>query len=199
MSSLWTAGSFGFHSLVFDCVVSEDTRIRMDDLMANGHPTCTADVTRTNPDDQRGALIPRNHITDDVTDELGGNNILRNVDDAGIVGEDETSGSAAGNQYIANNATLQAVHEDLLEKSSVEAIIEYMVQSNKGQLKKWDKVKDHYPDTAEPPLAEVIIGCGCNGQPAVVMRRILAEDAHSGQFDWLYSDTVFVFFLAFTP
>jgi hypothetical protein len=111
----------------FDRVVSEDTRIRMDDLMANGHPTCTADATRTNPDDQHGALIPRNHIPDDVTDELGGNNILWHVDDAGIVGEDKTSGRAAGNQYIANNAMLQAVHKDLLEKSLVKAIIEYMV------------------------------------------------------------------------
>ncbi len=184
----------------FDCVVSKDTPIRMDDLMVNGHPTCSVDVTVTNLDHQHSVLIPRNHIPDDVTDELGGNNILRHVDDAGIVGvgEDEPSASgSASNRYVENNATLQAVHEDLSEKSSVKGIIEYLVQSNKSQLKKWDDVKDNYPDTAEFPLAEVMIGCGCDGQPVVAMRRILAEDAHSGQFDWLYPDTMFVSFGGF--
>ena len=69
-----------------------------------------------------------------------------------------------------------------------------MVRSNKGQLEKWDKVKDEYPNTAEPPLAEVMIGCGCDGQPAVAIRRILAEDAHCNRSDRLYPDTIFVSF-----
>jgi hypothetical protein len=63
-----------------------------------------------------------------------------------------------------NNAMLQAVHEDLSEKSSVKSIIEYMVQSNKSQLEKWDNIKDNYPNAVEPPLAEVMIGCGCDSQ-----------------------------------
>ncbi len=98
---------------------------------------------------------------------------------------------------VTNNATLQAVHEDLSEKSSVEAIIDYMVRSNKSQLEKWDEVKDEYPNTAEPPLAQVMIGCGCDGQLAVAMRRILAEDARCNRSERLYPDIIFVSFGGF--
>jgi hypothetical protein len=237
----------------FDRIVTEETRIEMDELLRIGHPT----RVRTDTRHRHGALIPRNHIPNDVTDELGGSNILRHVDDAGIVGGDDelSTNNIASNRYVTNNATLQAVHEDLLEKSSVEAIIDYMVRSNKGQLEKyagivggddelstnnipsnryvtnnatlqavhedlsekssieaiidymvrsnkgqlekWDEVKDKCPNNAEPPLAEVMIGCGCDGQPAVAMRRILAEDARCNRSERLYPDTIFVSFGGF--
>jgi hypothetical protein len=179
----------------FDRIVTEETRIEMDELLRIGHPT----RVRTDTRHRHGALIPRNHIPNDVTDELGGSNILRHVDDAGIVGGDDelSTNNIASNRYVTNNATLQAVHEDLSEKSSIEAIIDYMVRSNKGQLEKWDEVKDKCPNNAEPPLAEVMIGCGCDGQPAVAMRRILAEDARCNRSERLYPDTIFVSFGGF--
>ena len=178
----------------FDRIVTKETRIEMDELFRIGHPT----RVRTDPCHQHSALIPRNHIPNDVIGEIGGNNILRHVDDAGIVGgDDESTSNVASNRYVTNNATLQAVHEDLSEKSSVEAIINYMVRSNKSQLEKWDEVKDEYPNTAEPPLAQVMIGCGCDGQPAVAMRRILAEDARCNRSERLYPDTIFVSFGGF--
>jgi hypothetical protein len=77
-----------------DYVMSEDTCITMDDLMSNGHPSCPTGTEITkNMEDWQCVLILQNHIPDDVTDELGGNNILEHVDDAGIVGEDKASGA----------------------------------------------------------------------------------------------------------
>ena len=100
----------------FDRIVTKETRIEMDELLRTGHPT----RIRTNPCHQHSALIPRNHIPNDVIGEIGGSNIIRHVDDAGIVGgDDESTSNVASKRYVTNNAMLQAVHEDLSEKSTV--------------------------------------------------------------------------------
>jgi len=70
-----------------------------------------------------------------------------------------------------------------------------MVQSHTNQLDKW-KDTEHVPSTAESPLAEIIIGCGCDGQPAAAMRRLLAADAQNGA-DRTYPESIFVSFGGF--
>jgi hypothetical protein len=71
----------------FDRIVTKETCIEMDELLRTGHPT----RVRTDPCHQHSALIPRNHVPNDVIGEIGGSNILRHVDDAGIVGGDDES------------------------------------------------------------------------------------------------------------
>lgn len=141
-------------------------------------------------------MIPRSEISDNVLDdELGEDGIIIHKDNNSPAVEEGTA-RRVNNRYNTNNATLQAVHEDLSEKSSVEAIIDYMLRSNTNQLDKWKATRHQYPDTAESPLAKIMIGCGCDGQPVAAMRRILAEDAQHGK-DRKYPEHVFVSFGGF--
>lgn len=83
--------------------------------------------------------------------EIGGDHILQEVDNPGIDLAVEPDRSGVSNRFIANNATLQPVHEDLSETASVEALMDYMVRSRTNQLDKW-KDTEHVPSTAESPL-----------------------------------------------
>ena len=79
----------------FDRIVTKETCIKMDELLRTGHPN----HVMTDPCHQHSALIPRNHIPNDVIGEIGGSNIPRHVDDAGIVGgDDESTSNVASNQ-----------------------------------------------------------------------------------------------------
>jgi len=65
----------------FDHIVNKETRIEMDELLRIGHPTCV----RTNMRHRHGALIPRNHNPNDVTDQLGGSNISAMLTTTGLL------------------------------------------------------------------------------------------------------------------
>jgi len=73
------------------------------------------------------STIPRNMMATDVAKgrEIGGDHILWEVDNLGIDSAVEPDRSGVSNRYIANNATLQPVHEDLAETASVEALMDY--------------------------------------------------------------------------
>lgn len=130
-----------------------------------------------------------------VSGEIGGDDILRTVDGAGVV-ITELEQEGANNQYSKNHATMEVKHEDLSQKATVLGILWYIIRSNKSQLQKWKEIKHLFNDMAEPPLAEIMIGCGCDGQPAEALRKILEEDATKGS-DRLFPKSVFVSFGGF--
>jgi hypothetical protein len=156
---------------------------------------------------RNSAIIPRLNFTDDhdTADTMLGNNVLRQVDNAGTVdldeeetrldeSEAENSRGSVSNMYTNNhNARMEVHHMDLSAKPSLAAMCKYLLASNTTQSELWKDEKSNYGDNAEPPLAEIMIGCGCDGQPAVAMRRLLAADAQNGS-SRLYPDKLFVSF-----
>jgi hypothetical protein len=112
----------------FDRIVSEATCVKMEDLMVNGHCTNIGGAAHTAS--HRSAVIPRNHIPDDINNELGGDNLTQSVVNAGVV---ETGGR---NKYEINNTKMQVEHMDLSKTTTVKGIADYMVRSQMKQLTK---------------------------------------------------------------
>jgi hypothetical protein len=174
----------------FDRVVSSETYDKSYDMMVNRHCNDTG-VDTAQTTSHHSAVIPRTLIPDDVENELGGNNLTQSVADAGVV---ETV-AGGKNKYVMNNTKMQVEHLDLSKTTTVEGIAEYMVRGNTKQKAKWEEVKANYPESAELPLAEIMIGCGCDGQPAEALRKIIEEDAKSS--DRKYPSTFFFSFGGF--
>jgi hypothetical protein len=180
----------------FDRIVSIATSNAMKAKFASRHHPRNAAEEGERTMHRNSAIIPRLNFTDDhdTTDTmLGGNNVFRQVDNAGTVDLDdeepdldesanaERNRGSVSNMYINNHdAKMEVQHMDLSAKPSLTAICNYLCTSQTNQSAQWNDEKSNYCDTAEPPLAEIMIGCGCDGQPAVAMRRILAADAQSG-------------------
>lgn len=172
----------------FDKIIDEASRCEMETLFRNG------DRARLEPEqssagngsdlEHHSITIPRGHIPDDVENELGGAGLLDSVRDCDGMQSDDVDGgddtNAKNNRYKQNNSCLQVNHVDLSESSTVEAILQYHIRSRDQQLADWEAERQKYPDTAEPPLAEVMIGFGCDGQPAAQMRKIMLDNARFG-------------------
>ena len=180
----------------FDRIVSIATSNRMKakfDSRGDGSRSAVDDDENEGNINRNSAIIPRLNFIDDhdTADTMLGNNVLRSVDNAGTVdldeegtdldeSEAENQGSVS-NMYTNNhNAKMEVHHMDLSAKPSLTAICNYLLASNTKQSELWKDEKSKYGENAEPPLAEIMIGCGCDGQPAVAMRRLLAADAQSG-------------------
>ena len=65
---------------------------------------------------------------------------------------------------------MEVLHYDLAVKSTVDSLIMYALKSRKKQIEEWRREKTRYPEEAKPPVAEVVVGLGCNGDP--VERRL---------------------------
>ena len=191
----------------FDRIVSIETSNAMDTKFASRNDRQNNVVDEGEGTIHRNsAIIPRLNFTDDhdtADTMLGGNDVFRPVDNAGTVtidedNEDESEQAenrrSVSNMYINNhNAKMEVHHMDLSAKTSLIAMCDYLLSSNTKQNEQWKDEKIKYGETAEPPLAEIMIGCGCDGQPAVAMRRILAADAQSGS-GRLYPESFFFSF-----
>ena len=77
------------------------------------------------------------------------------------------------NQYVVNNSKLQAIHDDLSKTDTINEILQYQKRSWEEQRKDW--VDDEHLDD-EPPVGDIILGSGCDGQPARAVRRLLEND-----------------------
>lgn len=142
--------------------------------------------TRAHMDD----LFKRSkNTTSDVADV-----VTVNLNDNGAIGVD---GRVVANRYVRNNAKLEVVNEDLADKASVKALMRYLVGAVSSQLTEWDSIKHLFDDTAESPLAGIMAACGCDGQPAEALRRVLEEDALKGSDSRQYPASVFVSFGGF--
>ena len=53
----------------------------------------------------------------------------------------------------------------------------YALKSRKKQIEEWRQEKTRYPEEAEPPVAEVMVGLGCDGDPAKQTLRLLFVEA----------------------
>ena len=192
----------------FDRTVSRESRERVDEQMNSTRDLITSDDDIALGDNlhlhRHSALIPRENIPTDVLDELGGQNILRRVTDSVDDEEDDNSDDMddhedvtrprINSQYTRNNSKVEVLHQDLAKTVTQEAILDYLHQFNVRQRELWND-GNHDPDE-EPPLSFIFSGFGCDGQPAVAMRRILAADAKKGEAR-KYDDSFFVSFGGF--
>ena len=162
----------------FDCITDPLSHVEMIDLLENGHPIQSSadDATPATSPHNQSAMLPRDG-NDNATESTSG-------------------GAVPHNRYTRNFATMEVVHEDLSQTKTVKAILDYGKRSNASQLLDWDNVKHLFVDTAEAPLAEIMAGFGCDGQPAEAIRRILELDAQNGA-DREFSDSFFVSFGGF--
>ena len=192
----------------FDRTVSRESRERVDEQMNSTRDLTTSDDDIALGDNlhlhRHSALIPREEIPTDVLDELGGQNIFRRVTDSVDDEEDDNSDDMddhedvtrprINSQYTRNNSKVEVLHQDLAKTVTQEAILDYLHQFNVRQRELWND-GNHDPDE-EPPLSFIFSGFGCDGQPAVAMRRILAADAKKGAAR-KYDDSFFVSFGGF--
>ena len=88
------------------------------------------------------------------------------MNDAGVTGEHIV------NRYKLNNSKVEVLHYDLAAKSTVDSLIIYALKSRKKQIEEWRREKTRYPEEAEPPVAEVMVGLGCDGDPAEQALRL---------------------------
>ena len=105
---------------------------------------------------------------DDGDDDDGDDDDNDNEDnDAGVI-----------NRYTMNNSKLQVLHDDLSKTDTIHEILQYQKRSWEEQRKGWVD-EEHLDD--EPPVGDIIMGSGCDGQPARAVRRLLENDT-AGQY-----------------
>jgi UDP-N-acetylglucosamine transferase subunit ALG13 len=167
----------------FDKIIDRESRLKMDVLRDNGSAVSESNDARDNAIQHDSITVPRSYIPNDVQDEIGGDGLLNSVSDpdSHYLEEDESNSGENNpgliNRYQQNNSMLQVEHQDLSQASTVQAILQYGLDSRERQLDEWRCVRENYPPDAEAPLAEIIVGFGCDGQPAAAARKIVMDDA----------------------
>ena len=96
-----------------------------------------------------------------MSNEIGGDNLQKSVYNAGVAGKPAVK---SVNRYSLNNSKLEVFNEDLATKATVDGLIMYALKSRANQLA-WELAKPSYPEEAEPPVAGVMVGLGCDGDP----------------------------------
>ena len=73
----------------------------------------------------------------------------------------------------------------------------HALKSRKKQIEEWRREKTRYPEEAEPPVAEVMVGLGCDGDPAEQALRLQFVKAALPSKDRQYPDDILVSFGGF--
>eukprot|EP00984_Skeletonema_dohrnii_P023497 scaffold12591_cov167-Skeletonema_dohrnii-CCMP3373.AAC.1 len=103
-----------------------------------------------------------------------------------VIPRDTTSGDmdiepdtpATTSKYDLNNASLEAVHEDLAKNSTQTKLMKYIAECCKKQVKDFDKA--NHPPNVERPVAEIVAALGVDGAPAATCQKQLAQNAIDG-------------------
>jgi len=105
-----------------------------------------------------------------------------------IIPRDTTSGDMGlepetKSKYDLNDASLEAVQEDLAKSTTQTHLMKYIAVYCANQVKEFDKAK-LLPNNTEHPVAEIVAVLGVDGAPAATRQKQLAQSAIDGYNDY---------------